>query len=276
MSNKQLNWDKLPTGVLVGLILIVVLTMFAIYYGIMEHNTKVKPSDNITAEAYEEVVYTSVEEVAEKNRIWYEETEEQPQILTDIHSLDNEWFETHAAIHRFILKSDMRLYEIFQDEAAINEGSYSISNGKIIMHMNNGTEYTGVVRADNNYIYLDLDCGWYITVDPSDRTTIQMTSKQRDYSWMNGEWYLVAEINDPYVGTLKMHTSLFINTKSKTMKMIDEDYGEVECNGHYTIDEDENTISCCRVYVCFDPSKKKFYEEYQGRRTYYYKQNSWF
>lgn len=65
MSNKQLNWDKLPTGVLVGLILIVVLTMFAIYYGIMEHNTKVKPSDNITAEAYEEVVYTSVEEVAE-------------------------------------------------------------------------------------------------------------------------------------------------------------------------------------------------------------------
>lgn len=50
-----------------------------------------------------------------------------PQVATNIHSLDDEWFQTHAATHRFILKPDKKLYEIedLYDASSIKEGSYS-------------------------------------------------------------------------------------------------------------------------------------------------------
>lgn len=195
-----------------------------------------------------------------------------PKVAIKIKSLDNEWFQTHMAPHRFILKSNKKFYEIedVYDASLKKEGLYSINNGKITLSYANGEKIVGCVREDINNIYLDLgDYGWYVPVDPSNRTSLQ-NFQQNDYSWMDGDWSLSASINDPYVGTIYMHTSLKIDYDRKTMIMIDEDHHEVECNGRYTVNED-NTISCGRVLVRFDPNNKTFYEEYQGQRTYYYR-----
>ena len=53
------------------------------------------------------------------------------------------------------------------------------------------------------------------------------------------------------------------------------DYGSGDgYSGTYTVNENQNMISCNGNCVYYDPNKKLFYEEFQGKRDYYEKCNS--
>lgn len=227
------------------------------------HNNKQNDFQNVVESPKSETVQEEKPADANNNRVT---------------SLDGEWFETHYAVHRVILTPGKKVVSVeldFDDNVASRiDGSYSVSGDVITLKMNDGTRHVGKVIDENGDVYLDFtDCGfgWLVPVAPSERTNLSSKKTVDKYSWMDGNWSLSASINDPYVGTIKINTSLKINTANKTMVIIDEDHGEVECNGRYTIDEVDCTISCGRMHVRFDPNRKQFYEEYQGRRTYYRK-----
>lgn len=94
-----------------------------------------------------------------------------------------------------------------------------------------------------------------------------------DYSWMHGKWRLSGKIYDPYVGTIYVNTLLEIDQNDKTMIMIDEDHGDVDCCGKYTIDKNKKMVIADGMYVRYDEDRKQFYEEDRGTRTYYRKIN---
>lgn len=96
-----------------------------------------------------------------------------------------------------------------------------------------------------------------------------------DYSWMNGEWSLSSSINDPYVGRINFRITLNINANDHTLVFVDETTGD-GYRGTYTINEDQNIISCKGNYIHFDPQKHLFYEEFKGKRDYYHRTNSFF
>lgn len=96
-----------------------------------------------------------------------------------------------------------------------------------------------------------------------------------DYSWMNGEWSLSSSINDPYVGRIIFRITLNINANDHTLVFVDETTGD-GYRGTYTINEDQNIISCKGNYIHFDPQKHLFYEEFKGKRDYYHRTNSFF
>ncbi len=87
---------------------------------------------------------------------------------------------------------------------------------------------------------------------------------------MNGEWTLASSINDPYVGRINIRLTLMIDAKNHTIRMTDEYSGD-GYSGTYTINESQNMISCNGNCVHYDPNKKLFFEEFQGRRDYYHK-----
>ena len=98
-----------------------------------------------------------------------------------------------------------------------------------------------------------------------------------DYSWMDGNWHLSSSINNPYIGRVDVRITLKINVASHSIIMIDEDGGD-GYSGTYTIDESECKIEWSEGngvggYVYFDPSKKLFYDEFQGKRSYFQKGN---
>ena len=94
-----------------------------------------------------------------------------------------------------------------------------------------------------------------------------------DYSWMHGKWHLSGKIYDPYVGTIYVNTLLEIDQNDKTMIIIDEDHGDVDCCGKYTIDKNKKMVIADGMHVRYDEDRKQFYEEDRGTRTYYRKIN---
>lgn len=95
---------------------------------------------------------------------------------------------------------------------------------------------------------------------------------QNKYAWMDGEWHLSSSIKDPYVGRIDMNLTFKIDASDHSIRFTDRGSGE-GYSGTYEIDEDNNAITCKGNRIQFDPTKKAFYEQFNGRRDYYKKES---
>jgi len=98
--------------------------------------------------------------------------------------------------------------------------------------------------------------------------------EQNKYAWMDGEWHLSSSINDPYVGRINMKLTFKIDAGNNSIRFTDKSSGD-GYSGTYEIDEDNDAITCKGNRIQFDPTKKAFYEQFNGRRDYYKKESGY-
>lgn len=233
---------------------------------------EIRRKDNLLQLVFGNEVFVRV---ADSERLY--EDLEVPQLRQDLTSLDGEWFMTHNGPNRLIMNPDMSFIEInpcgpeYENELVV-EGVYDISQGVLTLIRNDGSKLKGTIRdAGSNDICLDIEgYGWYVSIDPSDRTDIQQVLRMK-HQWMGGTWSLTLSGNDRIVGHYCFHSTLRVDLQNGTAMMIDEDDREVRYNGSFTIQESDNRIVMGDLYVKYDPSIYAFYEDHGGYRTCYEK-----
>ena len=221
------------------------------------------------------------------------ETTETSQLrdINEITYFDDVFNCTDCRGYLFLAK-DMTWYDLSGGSSLfLSYGRYSISNGVVTL----STEYSdsgqygnrvyNITYKDSELFLIDEDMEYKIDYKANkekifgDVIELRRNNKgtqqenTNDYSWMHGKWRLSGKIYDPYVGTIYVNTLLEIDQNDKTMIIIDEDHGYVDCCGKYTIDKNKKMVIADGMHVRYDEDRKQFYEEDRGTRTYYRKIN---